>query len=297
VGRGEILAAAADEVYSRTPGALHGLVGRRRAGQDAAAMQAPPELRRARVFTLARTPAEGPPRLAAEDERHAVRVLRMRPGDTLLGFDGRGTAWPLRVVAAGRGGLDLEPCGEPITQPRPGADGAALPWIEVAVALPRGGRSEEMVARLVQLGAAALSPLVSERVQGPLREISPARLEHLRRAMRESCKQCRRLWLPELREPLPPSQLRGLHPEGDLLVLDPDSPKGILAWARERCADGATARRPLVVVVGPEGGLTEAERADLRGAGAHEVRLGPYLLRIETAAEAAVAGLVLALAG
>lgn len=260
-------------------------------------MERPDLLRRARVFFLASTPAAGRPRLSEEDERHAVRVLRMGPGDNLLGFDGQGTAWPLRVTAAGRAGLELEPCGEPVVQPRPGEAGAPLPWIEVAVALPRGGRSEEMVGRLVQLGAAAVSPLVSERVQGPLREISPSRIEHLRRVTRETCKQCRRLWLPELREPLRPSQLRGLHPEGELLVLDPDSPTGILAWALERRAGSGTAARPLVVVVGPEGGLTDAERADLRAVGAHEVRLGPYLLRIETAAESAVAGLVLALGG
>jgi 16S rRNA (uracil1498-N3)-methyltransferase len=261
------------------------------------AMDRPADLRQGRVFYLRETPAPGPPRLAEEDERHAVRVLRMRPGDELLGMDGLGTAWPLRVRAAGRSGLDLEPAGEPLSQPRPGSAGQPLPWIEVAVALPRGGRSEEMISRLTQLGAAAVTPLVSERVQGPLREVSPARLGHMQRALRESCKQCRRLWVPELREPLRPSELRPLHPRGELLVLDPDSDLGLLAWTRGMPDGAGTEERPLVVVVGPEGGLTAAERAALRDEGATEVRLGPFLLRIETAAEAAVAGLVLALHG
>jgi 16S rRNA (uracil1498-N3)-methyltransferase len=259
-------------------------------------MAVPAPLRAARLFALSVSPPEGPPRLTEEDERHAVRVLRMVPGDTLYGFDGKGAAWPLCVVGAGRGGLQLELRGEALRQPRPGDPDSVLPWIEVAVALPRGGRSEEMIARLVQVGAAAVTPLVSERVQGPLREISPARIGHLKRAMVEACKQCRRLWLPELREPLRPSEVRPLHPDADLIVLDPDARSGLVDWARSRAGRGAgTHERPFVVVVGPEGGLTEAERATLRDAGADEVRLGPFLLRIETAAETAVAGLVLAL--
>lgn len=258
-------------------------------------MASPPQLRHDRLFFLATRPGEGRPRLTAEDERHATRVLRVGPGELLLGADGQGTAWPLRVASVGRAGLDLDVVGEPLAQPRPGSSDSRLPWIEVAVALPRGGRSDEMVGRLVQLGAAGVTPLVSQRVQGSLREISPARIDHLRRTMREACKQCRRLWLPELRDPVHPAQLRGLHPVADLLVLDPDSPLGILAWTRLSGAAGPSGQRPLVVVVGPEGGLSDMERAGLRAAGAKEVRLGPYVLRIETAAEAAVACLALAL--
>ena len=259
------------------------------------------DLRATRLFFLDTTPDEGRPRLAPEDERHAVRVLRLSPGDELTGTDGRGRAWPLRVSAAGRGGLELEVAGALRVVPAPGEEQAGLPWVEVAVALPRGGRTEEMLDRLVQLGIAALTPLVSERVQGPLREVSPMRLERLARTAREACKQCKRLWLPEIREPLRTTQLPDVRQGAWLAVLDPAAALDVLEWSRGLVADDGAAigtrERPLVVVVGPEGGLTEDERAGLRERGACEVRLGPHLLRIETAAEAAVACLILARAG
>lgn len=250
------------------------------------------ELARARLFHLAEPPAGGRARLCAEDERHALQVLRLSPGEALFGGDGKGTAWPLEVVSAGREGLGLRIAGAPLQEPRPGESGSRLPWIEVAVALPRGGRSEEMLARLTQLGAAAVVPLVCERSQGQLRQPSAARTEHLRRTLREACKQCRRLWTPELREPLEPVRLRDACPAADLLVLDPDAPLGLLAWA---CARGVNARGPLTIAVGPEGGFSAAELELLRGAGGVSTRLGGYVLRVETAAEAAVAVLVSAL--
>jgi 16S rRNA (uracil1498-N3)-methyltransferase len=253
------------------------------------------ELWQARLFHLAGPPSDGRARLTAEDERHALAVLRMKSGDELLGGDGQGRAWPLEVLSAGKSRLELRVAGEQLHEPRPGTDESALPWIEVAVALPRGGRSEEMLARLTQLGASAVTPLVCERGQGPVREPGAAKAEHLRRAMREACKQCRRLWIPELREPGTPADLRRTHPECELLALDPRAPLGLLEWARTH-AD-ADARRPIVLAIGPEGGFTPNEQEGLRAAGATEVRLGAYILRVETAAEAAVAVLIAALGG
>jgi 16S rRNA (uracil1498-N3)-methyltransferase len=253
-------------------------------------MSALPELAQARLFHLAEAPEGGSAKLCAEDERHALQVLRIAAGERLFGGDGAGSAWPLEVVAAGRGGLELRVAGEPLSEPRPGSDGSWLPWIEVAVALPRGGRSEEMLGRLTQLGAAAVVPLVCERGQGQLRQPGAAKSEHLRRAAREACKQCRRLWTPELREPLTPAGLRGAYPSADLLVLDPAAHVGLLDWTR-----GRAARAPITLAVGPEGGFTPAELESMQGSGGTAVRLGGYVLRVETAAEAAVAVLVSAL--
>src|SRR5688572_9806981 len=250
-------------------------------------------LRKARLFHLAGAPAAGRARLCEEDERHALKVLRIAVGETLYGGDGRGTAWPLEVVTAGRSGLELRLAGEPVTEPRPGTNGSLIPWIDVAVALPRGGRAQDMLARLTQLGAAAVTPLVCERGQGPVREPGAANAEHLRRALRESCKQCRRLWTPELREPAAPAELRARLPQSDLAVLDPTARRTLIEWARERGA--ASAPRSIAVAIGPEGGFTAAELELLRASGAVDVRLGAYILRVETAAEAATAVLVAAL--
>jgi len=251
------------------------------------------ELGNARLFHLAGPPSDGRARLTAEDERHALAVLRMKAGDELFGGDGRGRAWPLEVLSTGKHGLELQVAGEELREPQPGSDESALPWIEVAVALPRGGRSEEMLARLTQLGASAVRPLVCERGQGPTREPGAAKAEHLRRAMRDACKQCRRLWIPELREPCTPADLRREHPSSELVALDPRTALRLLDWALLHAA--AHARKPIVLAIGPEGGFTPTEQEGLRAAGATEVRLGAYILRVETAAEAAVAVLIAAL--
>lgn len=251
-------------------------------------------LRRERFFHLEGPPEHGRARLCASDARHAERVLRLRAGDELWGGDGAGTAWPLAVAAVGRDGLDLAVVGPPWSEPAPGERGSRAPCVEVVLALPRGGRSEAALERLTQLGAAGVSPLESERVQGHRRESGRARAERYERVLAEACKQARRLWTPRLGAPRTPAEIAALAGERPTLVLDPQAPTDLLAWTGAHPGAGS-ADRPLCVVVGPEGGLTDAERAALVAGGAQEVRLGPHVLRIETAAEAAVAILVQAL--
>jgi len=252
-------------------------------------------LRSERFFHLAGEPVGGRARLLDGDARHALRVLRVHVGDELVGGDGRGRAWPLRVVSAGRGGLELEVAGPAWSTPAAGEPGSRAPRVVVALALPRGGRSESCLERMTQLGVWAVHPLASERVQGHRREPGEARSERCQRVLREACKPARRLWTPEFGAPLGLDELaRGAGP-GRTLLLDPEAPRDLLGWAAANPGSGA-AERPLTVVVGPEGGLTREERAALERAGAVAVRLGPHVLRIETAAEAAVSLLVLALA-
>jgi 16S rRNA (uracil1498-N3)-methyltransferase len=253
-----------------------------------------PSPSRDRFFHLAEAPRGARARLLESDERHAQRVLRLQPGDALAGGDGLGRAWPLRVASAGRGGLELEVAGEPWSVPAPGEPGSRAPRVEVLLALPRGGRSEAALERLTQLGVWSVSPLASERVQGHRRDVGPERAERCRRVLREACKQCRRLWTPSFGEPLAAADLPGRAGRSELLVLDPDGAVDLLDWARAHPGAGGAAR-PVTVVVGPEGGLTQAESAQLAAAGATAVRVGPHVLRIETAAEAALALLVAAL--
>ena len=260
-----------------------------------------------RRFFLARTPREGSAELAPEDAEHALRVLRLGPGDALIGLDGRGSAWPLRIAADGerddaRGArgprrarsatpVRLEADGEPWCEAAPGEPGAPLPRIELAFALPRGPRAADLVDRATQLGAARLSPLECERSNEAARGAGPARLEKLGVVAREACKQCGRLWLPELREPATLDALLAASDADATLLLDPRADTGLL----QCIADRRGAARSWSVLVGPEGGFTDAERERALAAGATPVRIAPHVLRIETAAEAALAGLVLAL--
>ncbi|MFN0243870.1 MAG: RsmE family RNA methyltransferase [Planctomycetota bacterium] len=239
-----------------------------------------------RRFFLERTPDEGEPALAAADERHALRVLRLGPGDPLSGLDGAGAEWPLRVVAAGPRELALVVSGAPRRDPAPGEPGSALPWIQLAFPPPRAGRAEELVDHAVQLGAAALAPLVTERSH----VASGERSERWERVARESCKQSGRLWLPVIGPRVSVTEFA--PPSARVLVFDPRAPRSLSEWLAEHAPGGATAfdrARPLVLVVGPEGGWTEGELDTLAARGAQRLCLSPHILRIETAAEAALA--------
>jgi 16S rRNA (uracil1498-N3)-methyltransferase len=249
---------------------------------------------RGAAFFLAGPPRDGRVRLLPDEERHARRVLRVRAGDALRGLDGQGGVWPLRVLAAGRG-LEVEVSGPPRHEPAPGVPGAPLPWIEVGLSLPRGGRAEDCVGRLVQLGVAAIQPLVCERTQGADRALGAARRRRLERAVDAACKQCGRAWRATLHAPLPALEWAERSAAARALLV-PGAPERLFDWA-QRVADGqrADARRPLQLAVGPEGGWTVAEEQHLQACGAAPVALGPFVLRIETAAEAAAAVLAHAL--
>lgn len=232
----------------------------------------------------------GRPRLAAEDERHAAQVLRLAAGDGLIGLDGRGGRLALRVVAVRKGALELEPAGPQSHEPAPGAEGAPLPWFELAIAWPRRNRVEDMLTRLAQLGAAAIRPLAARR-RGPeeLPSGAPARMT---RVLREACKQCGRSWVPELEPTLTPEELARARPAGALAVLDPYLGLPFDTWLRSLQPSPAglgTRERPLVVAIGPEGGWAAEELDVFREHGATPCWLGPHLLRVETAAEAAMA--------
>jgi 16S rRNA (uracil1498-N3)-methyltransferase len=245
---------------------------------------------------LANAPDDGRCELAERDAAHALRVLRLRPGDTLVGLDGRGGSWPLRIRAIERDRPVLERAGDAVTEPRPGAPGSPLPWIEVALSLPRAGRAEDIVDALTQLGAAAISPIVCERTQGAARDVPESRTERWRRAAEEACKQSGRLWLPLLSPPRDIDAWIDANAAADLVVLSPESETAgcratFSEWIDQRLATTKswTADSPLRIAIGPEGGFSPAEIERLCTRGAALASLGPHTLRIETAAAAALA--------
>ena len=242
-----------------------------------------------RRFWLERTPDQGQPSLVPGDLEHACRVLRLEVGARISGLDGRGRAWPLEVVSAGRRAMELRALGEPELEPAPGTEGASLPWIELQVPLPKGGRAEDMLDSLTQLGLARLVPLVTARSAPHGKALSPGRRERLERAAREALKQCGRLWQPELG---PVSTLANLcaEPGVALIYLERSAERRLVDVARGfGKSECGTRERPLVLIAGPEGGLAAEERESLVRAGATPASLGPHVLRIETAAVAAVA--------
>ncbi|MBK7641760.1 MAG: RsmE family RNA methyltransferase [Planctomycetes bacterium] len=244
---------------------------------------------RLRRFLLATTPGPACAAvLAPEDLEHARRVLRLSAGDRIEGIDGRGHAWELELGAFERRGVPLRVLRELPGQLRPGEPGASLPWIEVAASLPKGARAEELVGRLAQLGVARLVPLVAGRSAEAAREFGGHRRVRLERLAAEALKQSGRLWSLEIAEPLELAQLLALA-ERELLLLSPRTPERFFDWTAAQSGRNWSAERPLCLVAGPEGGFSALERAGLLARGARELWLGPHVLRIETACEAAAA--------
>lgn len=237
---------------------------------------------RTQRFFLETTPADGEPRLSADEAAHALRVLRVREGDDVVGLDGRGRAWPLRIRSVSRRELALECTGPATEEPAPGLPGSTRPWVEVAVAWPRGPRADDLVAALTQLGVAVVRPLATRRA-GP--QDPAGKSDRRLRIARESCKQSGSLWLPRLEAPGSVAELteRPAH----LAVLSPDPrAAGMRSWLDAAPAEAGSESLPIVCAVGPEGGFDE-EESELLARSGTEVRLASTVLRIETAAVAA----------
>ncbi|MFT5289297.1 MAG: 16S rRNA (uracil1498-N3)-methyltransferase [Planctomycetota bacterium] len=228
--------------------------------------------------------------LAAGEAEHGLRVLRLSVGDAAYGLDGSGSRWPLLVDEVRPRHLGLVVNGPREEQALNGEPGAPLPWIEVSVAWPRKQRGEEMLGRLTQLGVAGITPLRAQFGNGaPLSKEPPARWD---RIVKEHTKQCGRLWLPILRPPVSVLEFSGRIGDAAVALLDPSGPMGLDTWARSLPLGPSllgTKSRPIHVLVGPEGGFSSPEHDALLEAGASRVRLSPHVLRIETAAEAALA--------
>jgi len=193
------------------------------------------------------------PALTAADRHHLERVLRLRAGEPLTVSDGRG--WWRRC----RYGVPLEVVGEPEVVP------AADPALTVAFAPVKGDSPEWVVQKLTELGIDRIVVLETERsVVRWDAERAGRQIERLSRVAREAAMQCRRCHLPDV---------EGVWSLADVADAWPDA-------ARADRGGSALGARDHVLVVGPEGGWTEAERAAVPRA----VGLGDHVLRAETAA-------------
>lgn len=223
----------------------------------------------------------------ASDEVGHVRAARIRPGRRIAVIDGSGSRWEAELVVLDRRGASCR-----LLAPLP--PDPALPlhvWAPVA----NRDRSLWLVEKVVELGAATITWMEWERS----RSVADAGLSKgfLRRAearARAALKQSGRGWLPRLKGPLMPEKALGRHGGAGWLADAEGRP-----WLAGGIARGPAGRRAgnaLTVAVGPEGGLTGAERRRCAEAGFELVSLGPATLRFETAAVVAVAAAAATLA-
>jgi len=212
--------------------------------------------------------------IAGTDGHHLQRVRRLRVGEHVTAADGAGGWRRYEIDAIEPGRLHLSARGERRRDPE------LVPGVALAVALTKAGALDTVVARCTELGVTRITPVRSRRcvVRCDAAQAKRA-VERLRTVAREAAGQCRRAQLPEVAEVADLADFAG---RPDVVLADRTGgsieglpPAGSSAWT---------------VVVGPEGGLDPDELEAF--AGAVRLRLGPYVLRSETAPIAAVSVLV-----
>ena len=228
-------------------------------------------MRLTRVFVEQPLSAGAELELGPQAAAHAVRVLRLKQGDALTLFDGRGGqhAGTILDVRRGRvrvrvGGLDPTDCETPL-------------GITLAQGISRGERMDWVIQKATELGVRSVVPLLTERCVVKLdAKQAKAKRAHWQGVAIAACEQCGRNRVPAVAAPVDlRTWLSELADSDTRLLLDANAlkPLGV--------SPTATA---LTLLVGPEGGLSGEERQAARAAGFDSRRLGPRILRTETAA-------------
>lgn len=214
-----------------------------------------------------------------DEGHHAVVVRRLRVGERIVVTDGRGRSAEAVVVATGKREMTVA-LGEVHARPEP------TPRFTVVQAIPKGDRGELAVEMLTEIGVATIVPWASERSLGAWKGERAAK-QHTRwsATAREAAKQSRRAWFPEVAPLASTAGVVDLLAAADLGIVLHEEATGSFADVPAPSGD-------VVIVVGPEGGLTEAEVGALSRAGATAVKLGTEVLRTSTAGVAAAAALL-----
>ena len=217
--------------------------------------------------------------LSGTEGRHAATVRRLRPGERADVGDGAGLVAECVVAAAVPGGVELSVRARREV-PRPDLA------VTVIQAIPKGDRGELAVEEMTEVGVDRIVPWAAARCvpvwQGARGERSLAKW---RMTAREAAKQSRRAWIPEVTGTASARQVcQEITKAACAIVLEP----GAASLGRLNLPDSGD----LLVVVGPEGGITEQESVAFRQAGATACSLGPTVLRTSTAGTVATAVLL-----
>lgn len=232
-------------------------------------------MRMPRIFTRQPLAAGAELALEASPSQHLARVLRKGEGDELRLFDGGGAEFRARIVAADKRRVVVA-----VLASEPGLAESPL-RIHLGIGISRGERMDWVVQKATELGVAAISPLYTERTEVRLRgEREGRKRQHWEQVTVSACEQCGRSIIPVVHEPVGLSQW--LHnAEGER--------RFVLHHRATAAPAGAEWPASISLLVGPEGGLGDAEIAAAEMAGFESLALGPRVLRTETAPLAALA--------
>ena len=217
--------------------------------------------------------------LPDDEAHHAQHALRMKVGDEIILFDGKGTEAQARVTALQRKKLEIE-----VTRTSQHEMDAAV-QVTLAVAMPKTHRQSYLIEKCTELGVAAIWSIETERsVTRP----GSAAMEKWQRRAIEAAKQSGRRWLPQIETLQTFHEAVARHDEFDHAVLAHVGGETMSLVVRFKSVKPGDR---VLAFIGPEGGWTEEEFGRARDAGLSPVRLAPTVLRTETAAVAFCAAL------
>lgn len=212
-----------------------------------------------------------------DDVKHIAKVLRLRVGDAVQLCDGNGRECEavIKSVSQDAVAFDTEPWREAKSEP--------LVKITLFQCLPKAGKMETIIQKCVELGACGFVPVQSERCVVVLKPPYEGRIERWQRVSEEAAKQSRRGIIPKVEMPVSLDKL-------DFTGFD----TVLVAYENEQTVSLKTALRAaspnrVAIVIGPEGGFSDAEIETLTKKGARSVSLGTRILRTETAGMAMTA--------
>jgi 16S rRNA (uracil1498-N3)-methyltransferase len=210
---------------------------------------------------------------------HVAQVLRLRPGAVIRLFNGTGPEWEAVLLEGKRTGVRLE-IGNAVTP----VDEPALS-ITLAQGVARNDRMDFILQKSVELGISRAQPIWMQRCQSRVRgERLEKRLQHWQGIIISACEQCGRSTLPALSDPVDyPAWISEQDEASTRLMLQPDS--------RQTLHDLDPPEGDIIILVGPEGGLNPEEQRLASLARFTGIRLGQRILRTETAALSALAGM------
>jgi 16S rRNA (uracil1498-N3)-methyltransferase len=219
------------------------------------------------------------PTLSGPEAHHAGHVLRLDAGDKIVLFNGCGREITAEIVSRDSGAIHLRKLHEAQTAP-------LRCRITLGQAIPKGKNMDLIVQKAVEIGAAEIAPILSDRTVVRLDDESAASKQAKWQTVAiEAAKQCGQNWLPQVQTPQPLAHFFQEHRRFDLQLIgslqsDAVHLKKILA---EYSAEHGDRPASVLMLVGPEGDFTPAELSLARSQGCRPITLGPIVLRVETA--------------